>query len=631
MKTREMTQEQHPFTPSDPLALWAPYIILACVLAAYLSSFQGDFILDDHTSIVRNQTIRQVWPLSTLLSPPKQTSVSGRPLLNLTFALNYAISGLKVWSYHLFNLVIHAGAALLLYGIIRRTLGSFQSRFHSHANRIAMISTLIWAVHPLQTESVTYIIQRSESLSGLFILVTLYCAIRSRASNKGNAWRLAAVLLCGLGICVKEVAAVAPLIILVYDYIFTKDSWRRILRKRIVFYLGLASTWLLLPIVSLGARSGSAGFSSAGYSPIAYGITQIGVVAHYLRLCFLPHPLVFDYDWVIEKNPTAVVLPGLLLGGILGFTTCALWKKSPLGFPGAWFFLILAPTSSIYPIHMEVAAERRMYLPLAGVVVTVVLLFWYFFNHAGKKWMNFKPYKSITAVFLVCLCVLVLGFTTTLRNLDYHDPERMWKLVLKQQPGNCRAYLNLGIFYLEHGRKQDAIMAYEKALECSRDPGEIARLHANLAHLLLDGNEFEKAWMHFEKAVSINPGDEIFMIYFGIDLGLRKRIVEAETVFRRALEVNPGNCVTHNNLARILEMQGRLEEAEKYYRESMLLNPEFPDVYRNLGNLLSREGRTGEAIALYEKALLIKPNWQEVQNTLIRLKQEKDSLQDTKR
>lgn len=625
-----MTQDSPPFHPTDSWERWASFIIIACTLIVYLNSLQGDFILDDHSSIRQNQTIRRIWPISIPLSPPGQTSVAGRPILNLTFAINYAISGINVWSYHLFNLAIHAGAALLLYGIIRRTLRSFQNSFQAHANRIALISSLIWAVHPLQTESVTYIIQRSESLAGLFFLGTLYCVIRSNESKKTNLWIISAIILCALGICVKEVAAMAPVVIILYDYIFPGDSWRRTLRKRVALYIGLSCTWALLAMVSLGARSGSTGFSETGYGPIAYGMTQIGVITHYLRLCFLPHPLVLDYFWIIEKNPAAVILPGLLLGGILVFTVWALFRKSFLGFPGAWFFLILAPTSSIFPIHTEVAAERRMYLPLAAVVISVVLLFYFFIDFLGKKWISCKPFKSITGTILVFVCLAVLGFMTIMRNFDYHDPERMWKLVLEQQPRNCRAYLNLGIFYLERGRKPDAIAQYEKALECTPDPSEIARLHANLAHLLLDQDQFEKAWMHFEKAISANPRDEVFMIYFGIDLGRRGRIVEAETVFRRALALNPRNYVTHNNLGRTLEIQDRNQEAMDHYRESIRLNPQFPDVYRNLGNLVSREGRTEEAIQLYEKALLLRPDWPEVHNALVRLQQEKDNQQNTK-
>ena len=594
-----MTQEPHSLFHEFSWRRWAPWAILAVTFLVYLNSFQGDFILDDLSAIRQNQTIRRLWPLSIPLSPPMQTSVSGRPILNLTFAMNYAVSGLRVWSYHLANLLIHAAAALLLYGIVRRTLVSppMRGRYDMHANLLAMISALIWAVHPLQTESVTYIVQRSESLAGFFYLAALYSAIRGSGSGRSRLWTAAAILFCALGIGTKEMVATAPVVILLYDSMFQSGSFKKALQARMSLYIGLAGAWLLVPIVSLGARSGSAGFGAPGYGPIAYFLTQLGVITHYLRLCFWPHPLVMDYSWQIEKNPTAIILPGILLGVLVFLTVWAFFKKSPVGFLGAWFFLILAPTSSILPIYMELAAERRMYLPMASVIILVVLLFDYSLNQLEKKRISFKPWKSLVVTLLVSLCVGILGISTMRRNEDYRDPERMWNLVLKEQPHNSRAYLNLGMFYLERGRKQDAISQYEKALEFPQEPLDIVFLHANLAHLFLDQGNFDKAWKHFEEAMRASPGNVAFMINFGIDLGRRGRIREAEFVFRRALSLDPNNGLIHYNLGRALELEGRIQEAKESYRE----------------------------------ALRLKPNWAEVENALSRLSREKNDRENKKK
>ena len=594
-----MTQETHSLFHEVLWRRWAPWVILAAVLVVYSNSFLGDFFLDDEGSIRQNPTIRRLWPLSKLLSPPMQTSVSGRPILNLTLALNYAASGLRVWSYHLVNLVIHAAAALLLYGIVRRTLVSdpMRNRYETRADLLAMISAVIWAVHPLQTESVTYIVQRSESLAGLFYLGALYSAIRGCGSGKSNLWTAVAVLLCALGICTKETLVTAPVVILLYDRIFLSGSFKKALRARMTLYIGLAGTWLLVPIISLGARSGSTGFSAPGSGPIAYCLTQLGVITHYLRLSFQPHPLVMDYAWQIEKNPVAVILPGILLGVLVFLTVWAFFKKSPVGFLGAWFFLILAPTSSIFPIHTEIAAERRMYLPLAAVVVLVVLLFDFALDQLGKRRISSKPWKSLTVAVLVFLCVAILGLLTLRRNREYQNAETMWELVLKERPQNSRARLNLGVIYLVHGRKQDAITQYQKALEYSHESMDLVYLHANLAHLLLGQGELEKSWMHFEEAMRLNPGNEVFMMNFGIDLGRRGRFKEAETVFTRALALNQKNGIIRYNLGRTLELQGR----------------------------------TGEAMESYREALRLKPNWPEVENALSRLTLEKNDRKDVKK
>jgi len=166
---------------SRRLILLAAGLIVLAAVAAYHNSFAGIFLMDDVDAIVANRTIRQLWPIWEVLSPPcNGETVGGRPLLNLTLAINYAVSGLDVWSYHAVNLVIHIAAALLLLGILRRTFlaPALRDRFGSAATPLALASALLWAVHPLQTESVTYIVQRAESLMGFCYLLTLYCVIR---------------------------------------------------------------------------------------------------------------------------------------------------------------------------------------------------------------------------------------------------------------------------------------------------------------------------------------------------------------------------------------------------------------------------------------------------------------------
>ncbi len=158
-------------------------LITLATVAAFSNSFAGPFVFDDIPSIVKNPTIRQLWPLWPTLCPPRDgETVTGRPLLNLSLAINYAVSGQRVWSYHAANLGIHVFAALLLFGILRRSflLPTMRDRWGTAALPLALVVALLWAIHPLQTESVTYIVQRAESLVGLFYFLTLYCFVRAR-------------------------------------------------------------------------------------------------------------------------------------------------------------------------------------------------------------------------------------------------------------------------------------------------------------------------------------------------------------------------------------------------------------------------------------------------------------------
>src|SRR5437667_9849284 len=188
-------------------AWFCPLLILAATALAYSNSFSGPFIFDDLT-----------WIPEIPENPHIRHPGTGRPLVCLTLALNYALSGLEPWSYHAVNLAIHASAALVLFAIVRRTLQGprLRNRLGAHANGLAGAVAVLWAVHPLQTESVTYIIQRAESLMGLFLLLTLYCVIRGYHSPRRSGWYSTAVICCALGMGSKEGVVFAPVIVLLY-------------------------------------------------------------------------------------------------------------------------------------------------------------------------------------------------------------------------------------------------------------------------------------------------------------------------------------------------------------------------------------------------------------------------------
>ena len=235
----------------------------------------------------------------------------------------------------------------------------------------------------------TYIVQRAESLVGLFYLLTLYCFIRGATSNRRRPWYAVAVLACLLGMASKEVMVSIPLIVLLYDRAFLAGSFRRAWRRRYGVYLPLASTWLLLAwlVIATGNRGGSAGFG-AGIGSWAYLCTQFGAILHYVRLCFWPHPLLFDYGQ--DTVPlTLAILPDAILVALLGLATLvALWRWPKIGFLGAWFFAILAPTLSVLPVATQVVAEHRMYLPLAAVLTAVALAGYFACCRAGRTFLS---------------------------------------------------------------------------------------------------------------------------------------------------------------------------------------------------------------------------------------------------
>jgi len=208
-------------------------IVIAAGVAAYGQTFTGSFLFDDEPTILCNPTIRH-W--ATALAPPVNATSAGRPVVNLSLAINYALSGNEPWSYHVFNLIIHVLAGLTLFGILRQLLSPSKI---ANGLSIAFFSALLWVLHPIQTESVTYIVQRAESLMGLFYLQTLYWhvrsqeATRSRQSSKTRApfFATISVVCCALGMATKEVMVSAPLMVLLTNrFCFAGsfiEAWRR--------------------------------------------------------------------------------------------------------------------------------------------------------------------------------------------------------------------------------------------------------------------------------------------------------------------------------------------------------------------------------------------------------------------
>ena len=379
-----------PDRPKDRRGRLGLLVLVAGVLV-YCNSFDGSFVFDDGPDIVDKEEIRRLWPIWGHLAR------GSRPLVDLSLAINYHIGQLDVWGYHAFNLVVHLLAGLTLFGVVRRTLllEGLRSSFGRSAHWLALAVSLIWVVHPLQTESVTYVIQRAESMMGLFYLLTLYGVIRGSRSQWAWWWYAGAGVACALGMSSKPVMITAPFVVLLYDRIFLSRSFAAVLRRRWGLYAVLVASWLVLArsgiiqgVLNPDPRPPTVGLGYQGFSPMEYAFTQPGVILHYLRLSFWPHPLCLDYRWPVETAPLAIAAPALVILALLALTVWALWRRPRLAFLGAWFFLVLAPTSSIIPIQ-DVAFEHRMYLPLAGVVVLVVI--------AGDRALGFILNDSVGA------------------------------------------------------------------------------------------------------------------------------------------------------------------------------------------------------------------------------------------
>jgi tetratricopeptide (TPR) repeat protein len=489
-----------PPEPAAPRARRLPVfaaLVIAAVLWTYAPGLDGAFLLDDFRAVVRNTTIET---LSGAFSPPPESTVSGRPVANLSFALNrwLAAPDSLAWSYHAGNLLIHLAAALLLMGVVRRTLESdrLRPRFGESAGWIACAVAVLWAVHPLNTEAVTYVVQRVESLMSLFLLLTLYCAIRAdgAAGSWRTAWTAAAVLACALGMGTKEVMAGAPLVVLAWDWLFLAPR-----RPRWGLAAGLAATWIVLGLLVYNERRAPS-VDLGGPVVWRYLLTQSAVITRYLRLVFAPDDLVFLYSWPLVTSAGAVLAPAALVCTLLALTVWGLLKRHPAAFAGVVFFVVLAPTSSVLPIVTEVAAEHRMYLPLAAIVALVVPLLLYVSIRVTRTHRAGVAVAGVVAL----AAAIALGLETRDRNRVYADDELMWADTVAKQPSNARARVAYGSILATKRKVPEAAVQFEAATALD-DQDPIA--HARLGSALAAQGRFDEAIAHLDRALARRPTD----------------------------------------------------------------------------------------------------------------------------
>jgi tetratricopeptide (TPR) repeat protein len=576
----------------DGTALAGACLLAAAVIAAYAGTFRVPLLFDDVGSIADNPSIRS---LVGSLHPPSDLTVGGRPVLNLSLAVNHAISGTSVWSYHAVNLAIHVLAALTLLGIVRRTLAHLEMR---KATLVGLSVALLWGLHPILTESVTYIVQRAESLMGLFYLLSLYCLIREAgaAGPVKTLWGALCVASCALGMGTKEVMVSAPLLLLLYDRTFLAGSFREAWSRRRSLYCGLAATWILLLVLVLSAhgRGGTAGPGS-GVSPLAYALVQLPAMAHYLRLCFWPGPLIFDYGTAPVAGLAPLASSALLIAGLLALTIWCLFRRPALGFLGAAFFAVLAPSSSFVPVATEAVAEHRMYLALIPVVVLAVF--------GAYRWLG-------RAAPPLCVAVAVgLAGATWQRNKVYRSDEGIWRDTVKKLPASDRAHSNLADILEAEGRTDDAFSERETALRLRPDS---AITHNNLGKSLAAApGRMDEAILQFETALALKPDLADADSNLGNALLAEGRVPEAITRLREAVRLAPDLAPAHSNLGNALAgVPGELDEAIAQYGDALRLRPDYAAAHNNLGSALARTpGRMSEAVAQFEEAVRLKPDY----------------------
>jgi len=575
-------RSQRTRTNPPPLTAWwlAPLLIGGAAVALYANSFAIPFLLDDNTQIVRNPALAPPTSLWTHLAQV-------RGVLMLTLALNYRWGGLEVFGYHLVNLLVHIANGILVYVFVARTLRLpfFDGRYDRHAPALALVTSLVFVAHPLQTMSVSYIVQRAESLASLFYLLAMLLFLSG--ATAATAWRRAlayagALAASLLGVLTKQIVATLPVMVLLYQLCFlrrassARPAWHQWFAAALLFTaLGVAvyvSRQYFVPVsprgiagLRLGWFIPTAGLGVEGVTPWRYLLTQFGVIVWYLRLYLLPTQLTFDYGWpLVDRFWRAdVILPFAVLGA-MGTAAIACARRYRLAtFCLAWFFVVLAPSSSIVPLR-DAAFEHRMYLPMLGLTWLAVVGA---YDAAPRlaRWTNATPGGTREVLALVAVAWLTfLGVATVMRNRVLQDPLLLAADSARKAPHNWRAHYDLGYRLAQEGQVDEAIDALEEAIRRNSREG-LPRIE--LSRLLVARGRLAEAEAHLREA--LRASERSVVAAAALNMGLLRQLQgewrQAIIFLGSAAGLMPDWINAHETLARVYEQHDYwLRAAEQY-------------------------------------------------------------------
>jgi Flp pilus assembly protein TadD len=603
-------------------------LIVAVGLIAYSNTFQVPFQFDDLFNIRDNPIIKD---FKYFVEPSRAktlllySALRSRFVGYLTFALNYKLHGLTVAGYHIFNLAIHVMSALLLYWLVVLTcrtpaMKPSQNGHQQVAHCIALFSALLFVAHPIQTEAVTYIVQRLASLATLFYLLSLTSYIQSRLSlSKARRFTFYAVSLLSaiLAMKTKEIAFTLPVMITLYEFMFFEGQ----IKRRILSLIPLLLTMVIIPftLIGMGKPVGElisdvseATRVQTAMSRWDYLFTQFRVIVTYIRLLLFPVGQNLDYDYPLYHSffSPPVFLSFLVLAAILSFGIYVFRyrKLVPhtrlISFGILWFFVALSVESSFIPIE-DVIYEHRMYLPSVGMFIAVMTSLF-----LARDQLTRGEKIIIPSCMLI---VIILASVTYARNMVWQSEVALYRDVVRGSPHKARGHNNLGNAYLKQNRLDEAVHEFITALKLNPD---YAMAHNNLGDAYVKQKRLDEAIHEFITALKLDSDLTEAHNNLGTVYLMQNRLDEAVHEFITALKLNPDLAEAHNNLGDAYVKQKHLDEAVHEFITALKLSPNYEEAHYNLGTVYLMQKRLDEAVHEFITALKLNPNYEEARNNL---------------
>ncbi|MBW1912349.1 MAG: tetratricopeptide repeat protein [Deltaproteobacteria bacterium] len=557
------------------------FLVMAVLaFSIYSNSLNGPFLFDDEASIPKNTTIR----LEKLtLEGLGAAGLRNRPVAYMSFALNYYFHQYNVRGYHVVNILIHITTGILLYLFVKTTLNLLLGQKDNtiipeslNPTFIAFFTALIWLVHPIQTQSVSYIVQRMNSMAAMFYIMSMLLYARARLAEekrKKTALFAGCAVAALLALGSKPIAATLPVFIFLYEFYFFRNldlSWLRrcfplfacvLIILAVVAYIYLGDN----PIERILGEYGRLDFTLTQRV-----LTELRVVLFYISLLIFPHPsrLNLEHDFALSHSllePATTLLSMGVIIALIGLAIYTAKKDRLLSFCILWFFGNLVIESSV--IGLDIIFEHRTYLPSMLLILMIVTLA---YRYIKPKWLR---------IAVLCGIALVCSVWTHERNYVWADSVTFWSDCVKKSPAKARPHSNLGRALAENGRPDQGIHHLNEALRIK--PG-YAVAHNNLGTALEQSGNLKEAVQHYSEAVRLVPGFVNAHYNLGVALHRQGKLREAAKYYSEALRVKPNHAMAHNNLGVVLQSQGKLGEAVSHYSEALRINPDYTEARSNL-------------------------------------------------
>ncbi|MBW2094970.1 MAG: tetratricopeptide repeat protein [Deltaproteobacteria bacterium] len=564
------------------MAVFATVSLCILIFLVYSNSFHCSWHFDDAPNITENPLLHMTkisWHSiqAAIFSDRNNPAMPYRPVACLSFALNYYFGGLHVAGYHLVNILIHLISSIFLFLFIYRTLTlpTFRQKYGPSAYFIALLSTVLWAINPIQTQAITYIVQRMASLAAMFYIMAMYFYLKGRVAGPGRK-KIFSFLMCAvsflLAMSSKENAAMLPLSLLLFEMLILQQDTLLFFRKNLLKLAIVLGLTLVIGLAYLFIKSGNAFSFLNGYEnrPFTLGqrlLTEPRIILLYISLLFYPMPdrLNIAHDITISTSllhPISTLFSIVIIAGSIAGAMLFSKKRPFISFALLFFFLNHLIESSIFPL--ELIFEHRNYLPSMFLFVPVAMgLHFALQTYTAKKSM-----EIILSSFII-LVLIGFGHSTFMRNFAWKNEKSMWIDAAEKSPNLSRPHHNLGRYYQDHGYYQKAIQEYQKALE----------------------------------SPFINRRDSVFVTYYNLGkiYAHKKDYKIAESFYDKALALKADFPPLFNDMAALFDKEGDPQLAHEYLIKALKLSPHDLFATFNLGFHYLQQGKPAKAISYLRK------------------------------